>query len=323
MTFLHGTLIQKRSNRSSLAARAHAAVPRNISEVTRRSFLLGSAALALAACGGGKGSGASQSTSPTAGRAPFVLAMLSSSDALLAGKPARLPIGIADADGVLLNPLPPSLEVTVTTTDGASVSPGTVVSNHSQGLARGYYPVLFTPPAPGNYVLRTSHQGTPLSAAFTVLDAASVTAKQPGQPMVPLDTPTVADQRGVELLCTATPKCPLHDITLREALALGQPVAFLIATPQFCQVAICGPVLDVFVSQTAQFSQVKFLHSEVYPSEAAAQPAKQQTVEAIRAYGLTFEPCVFIARADGTIASRLDTIFDEAELHDAIAAAAA
>lgn len=131
----------------------------------------------------------------------------------------------------------------------------------------------------------------------------------------------MTDQHGVELLCTATPRCPLHDVTLRDALTIGQPVAFLIATPRFCQVAICGPVLDVVLKQTAAFPTVKFLHSEVYPSEAAAQPGEQQTVEAIGAYGLTFEPCLFIARADGTIASRLDTIFDETEMHEALVAA--
>jgi hypothetical protein len=54
-----------------------------------------------------------------------------------------------------------------------------------------------------------------------------------------LETPTVADLKGVELLCTRTPNaCPLHDVTLKDALAANTPVAFLIATPKFCQTAI-------------------------------------------------------------------------------------
>lgn len=306
-----------------MAAMSPDATAPPLASVTRRSFLVGSAALGIAACGG-KGTstaGSSSTSSSTGAQTPFVLAMLASSDAFVPGKPARLAVSIADADGVLLTQLPPSLDVEVTEVDGSPVGAKSAVAAHGKGLTRGYFPVQFTPPTAGNYELHAAHEGTPLSAAFTILDAAQVTAKQPGQPMVPLDTPTIADQRGVELLCTATPKCPLHDVTLREALTLGGPVAFLISTPQFCQVAICGPVLDVFLAQVAAFPNIKFLHSEVYPSAADAQAGVQKTVEAITAYGLTFEPCVFVARADGTISSRLDTIFDETELRDALTAA--
>ena len=136
--------------------------------------------------------------------------------------------------------------------------------------------------------------------------------------MVPVDTPTTADARGVQLLCTRTPACPLHDITLREALALGQHVAFLVATPQFCQTAICGPVLDVLLSQKDQFPQIKMLHAEVYPSEADAQPGQQKVTEAVNAYKLTFEPVLYLARPDGTIMKRVDTIFDGVELNEAL-----
>ena len=131
-----------------------------------------------------------------------------------------------------------------------------------------------------------------------------------GQQMVPVDTPTVADPAGVQLLCTRNPECPLHDVTLREALAAGTPVAFLVGTPKFCQQAICGPVLDVLLHQKDQFPQIKMLHSEVYPSEADAQPGQQKVTEAVTAYGLTFEPVLYLARSDGTIMKRIDTIFD-------------
>ena len=136
--------------------------------------------------------------------------------------------------------------------------------------------------------------------------------------MIPFDTATAADLRGVELLCTRTPVCPLHDVTLREALAGGTPVAFLISTPLYCQVAICGPVLDVFLTSSARFPQIKMLHAEVYPSNAAAQPGVQRRAPVMEAYNLFFEPVLFLARADGTIMKRIDTIFDAVELHDAL-----
>ena len=110
---------------------------------------------------------------------------------------------------------------------------------------------------------------------------------------------------------------------MHGALGGGAPIAFLIATPKYCQTAICGPVLDVLLKQKDQFPQIKMLHAEVYPSEADAQPGHQQVTEAVSAYGLTFEPALYLAKADGTIAKRIDTIFDGVELHDALAQLAA
>ena len=60
------------------------------------------------------------------------------------------------------------------------------------------------------------------------------------------------------------------------------------------------------------------LHSEVYPTVAAAQPNTLKVTDVVSAYGLTFEPALYLAGKDGTIVNRLDTIFDETELHDAL-----
>ena len=125
------------------------------------------------------------------------------------------------------------------TQDGAPVGSPLKVAKHDAGLERPYFPLIFTPPAAGVYTVETTVEGTAVTSPIQI--PATSKSVQPGQPMIPLDTPTTADQRGVELLCTRSPACPLHDITLREALAKGTPVAFIVATPQYCQTAICGP----------------------------------------------------------------------------------
>jgi hypothetical protein len=282
---------------------------------SRRSFLVGGATTALVtACSGGK------STSPpstTARRPPFTLVTFSDPSVLAVGAPGRLTFGLTDQDGVIIPQAPtPSLDFAVTL-DREPFGSTITSTSHSQGLPRPYFPVEFTPTKAGVYEFHSQVSGNAVSLPVQITDS-PVVVPGPGQKMIPFDTPTSNDLRGVELLCTRTPACPLHDVTLREALAGGTPVAFLISTPLYCQVAICGPVLDVLLAAASQFPQIKMLHAEVYPSNAAAQPDVQQRTPVMEAYNLLFEPVLFLAKADGTIMKRVDTIFDGVELHDAL-----
>ena len=285
--------------------------------ITRRSLLAGAAStIALAACSSGK-SAAPATAANSAGRPEFALIGFSDDSALVAGQPQRFPFGIADKDGVIVTHSPvASLDFTVVL-DGQPLGAPISVAAHSQDLLRPYFPLVFTPPTPGVYTVRTQVNGTPVEANVQIPPSTAVVGA--GQKMVPVDTATFTDPHGVELVCTRQPACALHDVTLRDALAAGTPVALIIATPRFCQTAICGPVLDVLLAQTNQFPTIKMLHAEVYPSEAAAQPGTQQLTEVVKAYGLTFEPVLYLAGPDGTIVRRIDTIFDTAELRQALA----
>jgi hypothetical protein len=241
----------------------------------------------------------------------------SDTSALLPGGPQRVTFGFADAEGVVLSkPVANDPLILTIESNGQRIGDPITTTAHTQGIPKAYYPVVFTPPATGVYSISGTVNNAPVSAQIQIQTDTTVLAV--GQKMIPFDTPTVADQRGVELLCTRNPPCPLHDVTLREALAGGTPVAFLVATPQFCQQAICGPVLDVLLSQKDAFPGIKMLHSEVYPTVADAQPNALKVTDVVAAYGLTFEPALYLSGADGTIVNRLDTIFDQAELHDAL-----
>ncbi|MEY2422735.1 MAG: hypothetical protein QOI95_2802 [Acidimicrobiaceae bacterium] len=280
-----------------------------VSSWSRRSFLVsGASAAFLAACGGGK---------PAAKPSDFTLISFSDLSVFPVGAPARITFGITDKDGVLLAQAPVNKLDFVVTLDGQPFGSAISSTSHTEGIPRPYFPVEFTPTKTGVYEFRSEVGGAAVSVPVQITDA-PIAVPGAGQKMIPFDTPTTADLRGVELLCTRTPACPLHDVTLREVLAGGTPVAFLISTPLYCQVAICGPVLDVLLAARAQVPQIKMLHAEVYPSNAAAQPNTQQRTPVLEAYNLFFEPVLFLARADGTITKRLDTIFDGVELHDAL-----
>ena len=183
------------------------------------------------------------------------------------------------------------------------------VARHAEGLSRPYYPVITTLSDPGTYTLTGSVNGVDLQTAFTVVERAEVPIPQIDDQLVPVVTPTTDDAHGVNPICTREPACDLHGVTLTSALTEGRPIAFLIATPAFCQTAACGPVLDVLLSQQSEFSDVRMVHAEVYTDTTL-----ESTTAAVQDYKLSFEPVLYLAGADGVITSRLDSIYDVAEL---------
>ena len=124
--------------------------------------------------------------------------------------------------------------------------------------------------------------------------------------------------RGVDPLCTAVPPWPLHTTSLDTAIGGDRAIALLIATPAFCQTAICGPVLDLLVARQADVADtVTMVHAEVH-AEVYTDDSARQTTDTVMAYGLTWEPSLFLARPDGTITSRLDYTYDSTELDRAL-----
>jgi hypothetical protein len=286
--------------------------------LSRRTFLAGAAGAAvLAACGGDD---ASPAADGGGGDGPAnLLALFAPQGVLISGAEQRTTFAIADAEGVPVQDLPPEQEFSVIQ-GGEELEVVTAVAQ-TEGIPTPYYPVLFTPPGPGDYEITTTFEGAELTPrAFVVSAPEEVSIPQPGEPMIPVDTPTTTDSRGVDPICTLEPPCPLHEVTLTEALGEGRPVAFLIATPEFCQTALCGPVLDVLLAEVDTHPDVRFLHAEVYGDPRAVDNITEATVaEAPQAYALPFEPALFLADRDTTISTRLDNLYGAEELRAGLA----
>ncbi len=292
---------------------------RQPSPLSRRALLTGGLTTALLAACGSNSNGSDRANGKTAtdAKGHSLVAFFGGPEAVQAGIAQRVTFGLGDAQGALINNGPRRLDFVVTR--DREVVDRSTVERHSQGLARSYYPLTFRPATAGSYTVRTSVEGERIDATFQV--AAKVAMPQVGQRMVVVDTPTTDDHRGVNPICTRSPVCPLHRVNLRDALAAHEPVALLMATPAYCQTAICGPVLDVLLSQHAEFGgRIHMIHAEVYADGARAAANIDQAVlsPALRAYHLPFEPSLFLSRPDGTIAARLDTSFDEVELRAAL-----
>jgi hypothetical protein len=240
-----------------------------------------------------------------------------------AGAPQRLVLTIGSADGPPERDGPPTLTVQLAH-DGTDVGDPITIDRHADGVPIGFYPLTTTFERDGIWTVSTELDGRVVGQDFQVEASGQSPIPQIGASMIPVETPTDADARGVNPMCTRSPQCPFHGQTLTQALATGAPVALMISTPQYCQIGVCGPVLDLVMEQAAVSPTVQVVHAEVYVDPAAgADPAAAGLTRAVSDYGLSFEPSLFVARADGTIVSRLDNVFDRTELAQAFQLATA
>jgi hypothetical protein len=295
--------------------------------LSRRRFLIaGSAAAAsvavLGACGGDdSGSSEPDESSTTAAKGNQELSLVQffgGGAQFAAGTTVRAPFGLADKDGLLEPPdTPDELTVQVLDSNDAAVGEPLTVARRVEGIPRPYYPLEVAIAEPGFYAARVDYEGVAADLAFQVHTSAEVQLIKAGDRFPGLDTPTPTDARGVDPICTAEPACPLHDVTAAQALAEARPIAFLVATPAFCQISICGPVLDVLRGVLEGHPTVRGLHAEVF-----ANPFKELNTFAPTPLALKMfsEPVLVLVGSDGVVQKRLDTIFDETELDEALAA---
>ena len=271
---------------------------------------------AAAACGSSKtASGSNSSGTDTAGLNLAALLPLFDLESLRVGVPQRFVFGLGDNQGVVLKSGPQTLSIEFLDAQNVALGPAVSAERHNTKIPRAYWPVTTTIPKLGTYTARAKVGTQSLDQAIQI--TANSTVPAPGDQLPPLDTPTMSNPRGVQEVCTRVPACPLHDITLREALALAKPVALLVGTPAYCQTGVCGPVLDVLLGEYAKRkTAMHFLHAEVY-----AEPFKDlstPTSPTVDALTLTYEPALFLAGADGVIRERLDILYDVAELRPAL-----
>ncbi len=190
-----------------------------------------------------------------------------------------------------------------------------------RGLPRAYFPLRFTVEEPGAYTARADVEGTVAEMAFEVHPPTDVTLIGPGDPLPPLQTPTRANARGDQADLHAGPDLPTARPHRRRGacVALCQP-ALLVATPAFCQVAICGPVLDLLLEVTDRYAgKIGFVHAEVYSDPETSIEGDDAYAPVVNELGLFFEPVLLLADAAGKVVERVDAIYDIGELDAALA----
>jgi hypothetical protein len=285
--------------------------------ISRREFLGVSAGLVvLAACGDDDTPDVSVDRKKESDQLTIVLGV-DPNNAVVAGIEERIPF-------VVLKGQKPSadyrVEVGFAAGPDGSFGPGTLAEVHKDGIEeRPYYLVRQTFAQPGVYRLGANVGGGSAQATFMAVDPSTVKTPLAGRPFPVVKTPTIPEPMGVEPICTRSPACPWHDISLDAALGEKRPVVFYVGTPARCETRTCGPVLDILLSQREAYEpKLRFVHLEVYKTLTG-----QETIPAIAELKIESEPWIFMIGADGALRERFAGPVDRKEAAEALARLAA
>ena len=279
----------------------------------RRSFLLATGALALAACGSDKSSGGGGSAN---GIKPTYLLQPRFAREMIVPGTSRMPFSLGDS-GALLSDGPQTLTAKIVDDAGNVVIP--TLSAKRRRVTEGivYWDFHPTLDAVGQYTI-VLDGGDPNGTAISVTAPSEVPIPYPGQQLPPFDTPTTDAPRGVDPICTrlAGGACPFHAMTLTAALATGKPVAYLIGTPAHCEFGTCAPGLEFLITAGKRLGdKIAIVHAEVFTDDKATTVAP-----AVEAYNLAGEPDLWLTDATGRILTRFEGVWDQTELDEALAA---
>ncbi|MDP2290858.1 MAG: twin-arginine translocation signal domain-containing protein [Actinomycetota bacterium] len=270
---------------------------------SRRHFLAAAGgAVALAACG--------NSDDSTEGG--WVIVQRFPNHPLFTPGETRLPISLADGERLLDNG-PDELPGWIEDFTGTKVA-DIVGRKRKDGIPTPYWEVRAELERAVIYTMRFQDDDG-YGATFELFDPADVKTPVTGSAMPGFDTPTVDDHRGVEPFCSLTPDpCPLHAVTLTEALASGKPVAYMVGTPAHCSTGTCTPGLEFLVAEGERVGDaIVMVHADVYADDAATVVAP-----AVESLGAEYEPIIYFIDATGTVVDRLDAIWDRGELRERI-----
>ncbi|SUZ59228.1 uncharacterized protein METZ01_LOCUS12082 [marine metagenome] len=230
--------------------------------------------------------------------------------------PQRTIWSFSDGEGNLGGLSPESIEVAIADAEGRTIHQ-TMVGRHVDGVAMPYYPVIvpFQTAGMHEFQFDLGRQGRYVGYAAPGRRGSS-TIFWPGDRFPEVQTPTASNSRGVDPICTRSPACPFHEVSLDDSLASTRATLLIVSTPAFCGTKwMCGPVLENLIDHVnGGISGLDVIHAEVYanPSSDNLGPLSPM----VEAAGVSYEPFMFLLDERGVVLRRLDHIWDNAELRD-------
>jgi hypothetical protein len=300
----------------------------------RLTALAFAAALVLVGCGSGSGvdeGGSSRSPSALPGTLGAILSRSGPDIALTPGTsdysvgPVRVSFLVIDKQGRVVSRPSARIWVARSFADAPSVRtrarlepvgiPGKA-SDDSLGVTH-LFVARFNLSRPGKYILVAEPVGgKPIQGALDLDVKRRSAAPAVGAAAIPSRTPTLETAGGnLAALTTATP--PDRDLlrySVADSLARHKPFVLAFATPAFCQSRTCGPVVDVVQAVRKRFSDVRFIHVEIYTDNDPSSGFNRWVKE----WKLPTEPFIFLVGRDGRIKARFEGSVSVAELTAAV-----
>lgn len=131
-----------------------------------------------------------------------------------------------------------------------------------------------------------------------------------GEPVPASEQQVLRDVEALSEIDSAREPDPeLHELTVREAIASGQPVVIGLTTPRFCQTRYCGPVhTQTVVPIHAQYGdRVQVLHIEPYDL-AEADAGRLVPIPLMAEWGIDSEPWVFVLDREGRLVAKFEGV---------------
>jgi hypothetical protein len=180
----------------------------------------------------------------------------------------------------------------------------------------GFYGAQVELPQAGNWMVAASleldgSRAVGRGAVPVVADAPAAV----GSKARSVRTPVATTAAGRKKICTREPvACPLHAVSLDDALRAGRPTVVNFATPLLCSSRMCGPVVDEQMVVADKLGRrASFIHVEIYPDRDTAKPAP-----ALTAYGFKTEPWLLVVDSGGVIRARFEGPVTAAQIEAAL-----
>jgi hypothetical protein len=138
---------------------------------------------------------------------------------------------------------------------------------------------------------------------------------EPGEPAVPIETPTRADVGGdVARIDTRVPPSTMHEANFADVVG-KKPIVLVFATPALCRSRVCGPVVDIAEQVKAGHDgDAEFIHMEIFNDNEVEKGYREQVLK----WRLPTEPWVFTIDRTGKVAARIEGAFSATELERAV-----
>jgi hypothetical protein len=269
----------------------------------------------LAACGGGASSSGGQQPAAGSLRALVAdapqLSILGAQSLLPAGR-SRFAFGLAGPTNALVEDASPQVWLARDQTSralGPYPARWLKLTGYQQTHDRsprselnGFYLAEVDLPQPGTWQAAAMVEVASQRAAGQGAVKASQQVPAPvGSKALTGPTPVATTPKGLAKICTRDPVCPMHAISLDQALQSGRPTVLSFATPLLCSSRMCGPVVDEQILAFHKLGErANFIHLEIYPQRDLNKPAPLYS-----AWKLPTEPWMFVIDRAGVIRSRL------------------